>query len=98
MKKTSDYYTLPVQEKQIVLVHVLADGTIILSAKELQSHEDKFAWVNVLGVERLITALRPMTDSNRKSIIAIFETGEIKQYPNVSKNFTDYSLLNKSGL
>lgn len=98
MKKTSEYYTLPVQEKQVVLVHILKDGTIILSAKELEPHEDKFAWVNVLGVERLITSLRPMTDSNRKSIVAIFETGEIKQYPNVSKNFTDYTLLNKSGL
>ena len=98
MKKTSDYYTLPAQEKQIVLVHVLADGTIILSAKELEPYEDKFAWVNIIGIERLIISLRPMTDPARKSIIVIFETGEIKQFPNVSKNFTDYTLLNKSGL
>ena len=98
MKSMIEYYDLLVQERQVDVVHILKDGTIIISSKEFQLHQDKFDWVNIISIQRLIISLRPMTDSNRKSIVAIFETGEIKQYPNVSMNFTDYTLLNKSGL
>jgi hypothetical protein len=98
MKKMIEYHDIPVNERQVDIVHILRDGTVIFSAKELFANQDKFNWVNIIGIQRLVITLRPMTDSNRKSIVAIFETGEIKQYPNVSKNFTDYTLLNKSGL
>jgi hypothetical protein len=93
-----EYYNVPVDERQVDVVHILKDGTVILAPKDFLPHQEKFEWVNITGIQRLVITLRPMTDSSRKSIIAIFETGEIKQYPNVSKNFTDYTLLNKSGL
>jgi hypothetical protein len=91
-------YDLPVHERQVDIVHILNDGKIILSARELEQFQDKFTWVNSNEITSKVLGLRPQTDSNRKSIIAIFETREIKTYPNVSKNFTNYGLLNKSGL
>lgn len=91
-------YDLPVQERQIDVVHILNNGEVIMSVKELEPFQDKFKWVNPSEVQHHIISLRQQTDSNRKSIIAIFETREIKTYSNVSKNFTNYNLLNKSGL
>ena len=91
-------YDLPVNERQVDVVHILNDGRILMTKKELDSFSDKFNWVNKPEIVNLIISLRPQTDSSRKSIIAIFESGEIKTYPNVSKNFTDYTFLNKSRL
>ena len=91
-------YDLPVNERQVDVVHILNDGKILMSKKELDPFQDKFNWVNETEIANLVIELRSHTDSSRKSIIAIFESREIKTYPNVSKNFTDYTLLNKSGL
>lgn len=89
---------IPVEQRQVDIIHILNDGEIILNSKELEKHQDKFTWVNKNQIVDLVLSLRPLTDSHRKSIIVIFENHEIKTYPNVSKNFTDYRLLNKSGL
>ncbi len=89
---------LTVQERQVDVVHILKDGQVIMAKKELDPIADKFDWVNRDEIVDMVLGLKPQTDSNRKSIIAIFESREIKTYPNVSKNFTDYTLLNKSGL
>lgn len=89
---------LPVQERQVDVIHILKDGKIIMSKNELNPFSDKFEWVNRDEILDMVLGLQPQTDSSRKSIIAIFESREIKTYPNVSKNFTDYTLLNKSGL
>lgn len=89
---------LPVQERQVDVVHILKDGQVIMAKKELEPIADKFEWVNRDEIVDMVLGLKPQTDSSRKSIIAIFESREIKTYPNVSKNFTDYTLLNKSGL
>ena len=91
-------FDIPVQERQIDVAYILNDGKIIISKKELVPFTDKFTWVNHGEIQHLVLGLKPQTDSNRKSIVAIFETREIKTYPNVSKNFTNYGLLNKSGL
>ena len=91
-------FDLPIQERQVDVVHILNDGKIIMSKNELQPFSDKFDWVNRDEIVDMVLGLKPQTDSSRKSIIAIFETREVKTYPNVSKNFTDYTLLNKSGL
>jgi hypothetical protein len=91
-------YDLPVEERQVDVVHILKDGQVIMAKKELEPISDKFEWVNRDEIVDIVLGLRSQTDSNRKSIIAIFETREVKTYTNVSKNFTDYSLLNKSGL
>jgi hypothetical protein len=91
-------YDLPVQERQVDVVHILNEGKIIMSKKELDPFAEKFDWVNRDEIINMVLGLKSQTDSNRKSIIAIFETKEVKTFPNVSKNFTDYTLLNKSGI
>jgi hypothetical protein len=91
-------FDLPIEERQVDVVHILKDGKIIMSKNELQPFTDKFDWVNRDEIVDMVLGLKPQTDSSRKSIIAIFETREVKTYPNVSKNFTDYTLLNKSAL
>lgn len=89
---------IPVEERQVDIVHILNDGQVIMSGKELQALAEKFDWIKPSEISNLVQELKPQTDTHRKSIIAIFETREIKTYPNVSKNFHQYNLLNKSGL
>ncbi len=91
-------YDLPIKERQVDVVHILKDGQVIMAKGEFEAVADKFDWVNRDEIIDMVLGLRPQTDSSRKSIIAIFETREVKTYPNVSKNFTDYTLLNKSGI
>lgn len=89
---------IPIEERQVDIVHILSDGRVIMSGKELQSVAEKFNWIKPSEISNLVQELKPQTDFHRKSIITIFETREIKTYPNVSKNFHQYNLLNKSGL
>jgi len=91
-------YDLPIEERQVDVVHILKDGQVIMAKKELEPFENNFDWVNRDEIVEMVLGLKPQTDSNRKSIIAIFETREVKTYRNVSKKFTDYTLLNKSGI
>ncbi len=89
---------IAVEERQVDIVHILNDGQVIMFGKEMQTFADRFTWIKPNEITNLVQQLKPQTDSHRKSIIAIFETREIKTYPNVSKNFHQYNLLNKSGL
>ena len=98
MKELIEQYDIPVEERQVDIIHILNDGQIIISKKEFETVEEKFTWVNRNQITALVLELRPQTDSSRKSIIAIFENHEIKTFPNISKNFTKYNLLNKSVL
>lgn len=93
-----EYYELPVLERQVDIIHILNDGHIIISVQEFEPYQNRFSLIDAGEVRRVVRGIRSLTDSSRKSIVTIFENGEIKQYPNVSKNFTDYTLLNKSGL
>ena len=90
-------YDVPVKERQIDVVYVLRNGNAILE-KDIAPHAHLFTWLDHNQVEHMAMGLKPQTDEHRKSIIAIFETGQIRTYPNVSLNFTDYTLLNKSSL
>ena len=98
MRDILEYYEIPVEQRQVDVVHILNDGKLILTKKELELVKDKFSFVNPQEIVGLILQLRPQTDSNRKSIIVIYESGDIKTHPNISKNFTKYNLLNKSSL
>jgi hypothetical protein len=91
-------YDLPIEERQVDVVHILKDGKVIMAKKELEPFANNFDWVTRDEIVDMVLGLKHQTDANRKSIIAIFETREVKTYPNVSKNFTDYTLLNKSGI
>jgi hypothetical protein len=90
-------YDVPVIERQIDIVYVLRDGRTILQ-KEIAPHAHLFTWLDHNQIEHMAMELKPQTDEHRKSIIAVFETGQIRTYPNVSPNFTNYGLLNKSSL
>jgi hypothetical protein len=89
---------VPVEERQVDVIYILNDGKVILSGKESLSIAERFTWLKQDDISNLVRELKPQTDFHRKSIIAIFETREIKTYPNVSKNFHQYNLLNTSGL
>lgn len=89
---------IPVAERQVDVVYILNDGKVIISEKELTPFIENFSWIKQHEIENLIQELRPQTDEHRKSIVAIFQTREIKTYPNISKNFNKYNLLNKAGL
>lgn len=91
-------FDLPVTERQVVVIHLLNDGQVLIGKKELEAFADRFAWVDQNKIANSVVELRTQTESSRKSIIAIFESGEIRSYPNVSPNFTNYALLNKSGI
>jgi len=55
--------------------------------------------INALSdISNLDSELKPRTDAHRKFIIVIFETREIKTYPNGSKSFSNYGSVNKSSL
>lgn len=86
---------IPIEQRQVDIIHILNDGEIILNSKELEKHQDKFTWVNKNQIVDLVLSLRSLTDSHRKSIIAIYQSGEIKTFPNISKNFAKYGLLFK---
>lgn len=90
-------YDVPVVERQIDIVYVLRDGETVLE-KDSSPYTHLFTWLDHNYIEHQKMELKPQTDEHRKSIIAIFETGQIRTYPNVSPNFTDYTLLNKSSL
>jgi len=90
-------YDVPVVERQIDIVYVLRNGEAVMQ-KEIEPHSHLFTWLDHNHIEHLIIELKPQTDEHRKSIVAVFETGQIRTYPNVSPNFTNYGLLNKSSL
>lgn len=91
-------FDLPSTERQVVIIHILNDGQVLIGKKELEAFADRFTWVDKNKITNSVVDLRAQTESLRKSIIAIFESGEIRSYPNVSPNFTNYALLNKSGI
>lgn len=90
-------YDVPVMERQIDIVYVLRNGEVVLG-KDILEYSHLFSWLDHNQIEHLVVELKPQTDEHRKSIIAIFETGQVRTYPNVSPNFTNYGLLNKSSL
>jgi hypothetical protein len=88
---------IPVEERQVDVVYILKDGTPVMQ-RNIQPYSNLFSWLDHKQVQHLISELKPQTDEHRKSIIVIFESGETRVYPNVSTNFTSYSLLKKASL
>lgn len=98
MKELIELNDIPVEERQVDIIYILNDGNVILTKREFELVAEKFAWVNHNEIENEALELRPQTDSNRKSIIAVYETGDIKSFSNISKNFTKYTVLSKISL
>lgn len=70
-------------------MHILATGEIIYSREESEKAEYRFNWVDRKIIIERILHLRSLTDSNKKSVIAIYENGHvIKEFVNVECEFT----------
>ena len=81
-------YQLPDFAK-VTTVHVLATGEIITSLDDYLKVQDRFAWVSRAYIISTIFRLRRLTQSPKKSLIVIFEEGQvIKEYVNVEESFT----------
>lgn len=73
-------------------IHILSSGEIISSLEEYLKVEDRFSWVNRSFIIAKMLELRKVTDSRKKSIIAIYEEGHlIREYINVEETFRPLS-------
>jgi hypothetical protein len=73
-------------------IHILNSGEIISSLEEYLKFEDRFSWVNRSFIISKMLQLRKLTDSKKKSIIAIYEEGHlIREYVNVDETFRPLS-------
>lgn len=80
-------YHLPDFAK-VTTVHVLKTGEIITSLEDYLKVQDRFSWVDQAYIIATVFRLRRLTDSPRKSIIVIYEEGQvIKEYVNVEESF-----------
>lgn len=69
-------------------VHILSTGQLIFSLEEYKKVQDRFSWVDRTFILSEIFRLRPLTDSNRFSFVAIYEEGrEIKPILNLEPEF-----------
>ncbi|MDI1353299.1 MAG: hypothetical protein PSX36_00180 [bacterium] len=95
MEKDNKYFTPHKHRNNVDVVHILNDGNVVLSLHELEPFEGIFEWVDRTIIANLIDEMIAQTDGSRKSIIAIYENGDIKTHTNISMNFTKYGLLSK---
>lgn len=90
-------YDIPVQERQVNIVYFLKDGQTVMQ-RDINQYANLFNWLDPNQIKFLIAELKPQTDEHRKSIIAIFETGQIRTFANLSNSFTKYNLLSKTSI
>ena len=70
-------------------LHILKTGEVISSHDQYQYVEDRFTWVDKPAIISRILRLRLITESHKRTIIAIYEDGQvIKEYVNVDDYFT----------
>ena len=69
-------------------LHILKTGEIISSHDQYQFVEDRFKWVDKPWIISRILRLRLLTESHKRTIIAIYEDGQvIKEFVNVDDYF-----------
>ncbi|MES1218465.1 MAG: hypothetical protein ABUT20_23360 [Bacteroidota bacterium] len=69
-------------------LHILNTGEVISTHDQYQFVEDRFNWVDKARIISRILRLRLLTESHKKSVIAIYEDGQvIKEYINVDDYF-----------
>jgi hypothetical protein len=77
---------------QVNTIHILNSGEIISSLEDYLKFEDRFSWVNRSFIIAKMLELRKLTDTRKKSIIAIYEEGHlIREYVNVEETFRPLS-------
>jgi hypothetical protein len=89
----------PSSPSKVTTVHILGDGQVVGSLQEFQLVEDRFAWVSRADMIARLLTLRRITDPEKKSIIAIYEEGQvIKEFVNLDEHFPVAALLNPQPL
>jgi hypothetical protein len=69
-------------------LHILKTGEVISSHDQYQFVEHRFTWVDKSKIISKILRLRLLTESDKKSVIAIYEEGQvIKEFVNVDDYF-----------
>ncbi|HLK29634.1 MAG TPA: hypothetical protein VKT28_13745 [Puia sp.] len=69
-------------------IHILQSGEVIKSVEEYMKVEDRFSWVDKTYIVGKILQLRKLTDSTKRSVIAIYEDGHlIREFVNVDREF-----------
>ncbi|MBC7947793.1 MAG: hypothetical protein H7Y42_07935 [Chitinophagaceae bacterium] len=80
-------YRLPDFAK-VSTVHILKTGEMISSLDDYMKVQDRFDWVDQSQIIAAIFRLRRLTESPKKSVIAIYEeTHAVKEYVNVDETF-----------
>jgi hypothetical protein len=76
------------QRPIVSTVHILSSGRMISSVEEYMEVEDRFGWVDKTAIVAKLLALRRLTEERKKSIIVLFEDGQIiREYINVDPSF-----------
>lgn len=84
----------PAPLSKVTTVHILEDGQVITSLEEFIKVEERFSWVSKADMIARLLRLRRITDQEKKSIIAIFEEGNvIREFVNVDEHFPVAALL-----
>ena len=82
------HYVLPLEIRHVEVKHILKNGEILITLRAFEPHEIKFNWVNKTEIVDLILLLRTKTKTNKKTVVAIYEGGEIKVFENEAIDFT----------
>ena len=62
---------------RVQTVHVLSNGDFVFSLEDFKKVEDKFSWVDKRFVLSELFRLRPLTDAQKISFVAILEEGQV---------------------
>ena len=87
MKENLKQYLFPSERWHVEVAHILKTGEILTTLRAFEPHEIKFNWVNKTEIVDLILLLRTKTKTNKKTVVAIYEGGEIKVFENEATDF-----------
>ena len=91
-KNTAMEQFQPLSQGQVSTIHILKSGEIISTLEEFREVEDRFGWVNKVDLVTKLLQLRRLTDNTKKSVIAIYEDGQVvREYVNVEYEFRPLS-------
>ncbi len=76
------------QQPYVTTMHILSTGEVLQGLKQYEKMEDRFSWVDKPELIKRIQSLRAITDRNKRSVIVLYEKGQIiKEFLNVDKDF-----------
>lgn len=82
---------------KVTTMYILDTGEIVESREDYLKIEDRFTWVDRRKIIDRILQLRALTDTNRKSVIAIYEKDHsIREFVNVEVQFSPLSYIYKA--